>query len=298
MFKLQKERLDLDNPLGDGSFGEVFPYQKDPNDPADVEWAVKRIIARNTTELFNCLPEIVLGFSCDHPCIVAGKGYFIEECKDPRLFQVYLKIHRMKESLFKTFEDRKTNKNPFDEAEIIKYFYSIVCGLQYLHDKRIYHGDIRHQNLLLDAENNLKIADIGLAKYVADEDSYQTVIGIKGTPAYTAPEVLREKVKKLELAKADIWSLGVVVLELCVFQFRLFKSLSNLDDLRKKVEQELKSLEGKYHHNLISLIEKMLSIDPDNRPSLAKIKDEIEKNFLQILVYLHLRWELIFLSLG
>jgi len=281
MFKFDPKRVDDENdPIGRGSFGEVFPYRKNSQ---DFKWVVKRILVRNIDDLIACLPEIVLGFACDHPCVVPIKGYFIEKIPNVKYYHLYLKMRRMKTSLRSSLQDRKNQQNPFTETEIVLHFYSIVCGLQYLHSKKIYHGDIRHDNLLLDDQGNLKIADIGLAKYVEEEDSYHTVTGQKGTYEYSSPEILGEKVKKDKLPKADVWSLGVVLLELCAFEKRLLNSLLPQDKLQNKIDEVLASLEGKYQKVLIDLIKRALSLDPKNRPSVEEIKIELEKSFSQIL---------------
>ena len=281
MFKFNHERLDEDNPLGSGAFGEVFPYQKNPQ---DLRWVVKRILAKNIDHLINCLPEIVLGFACDHPCVVPVKGYFVEKIPNSKYFQVYMKIPRLKETLKANLKNRKRRNLPFTEKEIIQHFYSLTCGLKYLHSKKIYHGDIKPDNLLLDEEGNVKIADVGIAKHVEDEDSYHTITGQKGTYFYTAPEILGEKPKKGQLSKADVWSLGVIILELCALDFGLLNSMKPRDELQGRINELLGSLEGKFKEGLIALMKRLLSLNPADRPDIEDIKEELEKNFGESLV--------------
>ena len=197
---------------------------------------MKRILAENINQLLGCFPEIVLGFACDHPCVVSVKGYFVEKLPLPNLnyFHVYMKLSRMKKNLLEKFDRRKREDNPFTEKEIIQYFYSLVCGLRYLHSKKIYYGDIKHNNLLLDEQGDLKIADVGIVKHVEEEELYQLVTGQKGTYFYSAPEILNENVRKEQLPKVDIWSLGVVILELCIFDYRLLDSRLSQDQLQDK----------------------------------------------------------------
>jgi len=281
MFKFNHERLDEDTLLGRGASGEVFPYQKNPQ---DLRWVVKKILAKNIDDLINCLPEIVLGFACDHPCVVPVKGYFVEKVPNSKYFHVYMKIPRLKETLSANLKDRKRKNRPFTEEEIIQHFYSLTCGLKYLHSKKIYHGDIRHDNLLLDEEGNLKIADVGIAKHVEEEDSYQTVTGQKGTYFYIAPEILGEKAKKSQLSKADVWSLGVVILELCAFDFRLLNSSLPQDKLKSKINELFESLEGKFKPGLVPLVKRLLNLDSVERPDIEQIKYELEKSFGESLV--------------
>jgi len=283
MFKFHPTRVDFDNSLGAGSFGEIFPY---PRTPQDQKWVVKRVVAKNVDTLISSIQEVVLGFACDHPCVVPVKGYFIQKIESSKLFQLYLKVPRMKESLFKNFKDRKEINKPFTQEEIIKHFYSLVCGLRYLHHKKIYHGDIHHENLLLDESGNLKIGDVGIAKHVEDEDSYQTIMGQIGLPLYTAPEIFGERVKKGTLPKADIWSLGVVILELCLFEYKLLHKVSQLSEaeLQAKIDGLLGRPLTRDLGSLKSSVRRMLCLNPKERPSLDEIKSELEKKFPQILV--------------
>jgi len=199
---------------------------------------------------------------------------------------VYMKIPRMKEPLSKNLKDRKRRNSPFTEKEIIQHFYSLTCGLKYLHNKKIYHGDIRHDNLLLDEQGNLKIADVGIAKHVEEEDSYQTVTGQKGTYEYSAPEILGKKAKKDQLSKADIWSLGVVIFELSALDYRLFNAALPQDQLQNRINESFRNLEGRFSEGLLSLLRKLLSLDPAERPGLEQIKGQLEKDFSESLVFL------------
>ena len=280
MFRFHKDRLK--EKLGKGRFGSVFAYQKDSN---DCKWVVKRIKAEDADFLLNCLQEIVLGFTCDHPCTVPIKGYFIEKAPDNEAFTIYMKLPRMKDTLLNDFNTRKKSRNPYIEDEIVRHFYSLVCGLGYLHSKKIYHGDIKPDNLLLDENGNLRIADVGIATHVRDEDMYQIFSGQKGTYRYSAPEVMEDGVTKARLPKADIWSLGVVILELCIFGEKLpLNALSPREEIQKTIRKLLENIQGKFRNSLTSLIKRILSVDPQERPDLEEIRNEIEKNFSHALV--------------
>jgi len=268
MFKFRQERLDLYHPLENG---KIFPYQKDPQ---DMRWVVKRVLAENINDLLGRFSEIVLGFNCDHPCIVPIKGYFVEKLPNSESFYVYTKIPRMKETLATNLKARKTNSKPFPEKEIIQHFYSITCGLKYLHGKKFYHGDIRHDNLSFDENGNLKIANVGIVKHVEDKDL---------TYYSSAPEIFGASPKKDQLFKADVWSLGVVILELCALDSQLLDASLPQDKLQSKLDELFGSLEGKYQKELIILIKKLLSLDPAERPDIVQIKDYLEKNFRESL---------------
>jgi len=192
MFNFKIERLDQKNELGRGSFGKVYPYRENPEDD---KWVVKRIeitdhesnSQSNIESLLKCIPEIVIGFSCEHPCIVPVKGYFIE--KDQDKYFVNIKLPRMKQSLLKEFQSRRASKNFYKEEELVKHLYSLVCGLTYLHEKRIFHGDIKVNNILIDQNGNFKLADVGCSRYIPDEDYSSYLTLANGAENYKAPEI-------------------------------------------------------------------------------------------------------------
>jgi len=283
MFKFQPEHLVGDQLLGGGAYGAVYPYRESSTDDKYDKWVVKIIQASSINNLMGCLPEIVLGFACEHPCVVPIKGYFIEKHANMNTFQIFMKSPRMKKSLLSELKERKAKGIQYTEKEVIKHLYSLVCGLSYLHSKNIYHRDIKHDNLLLDAKGNLKIADVGIAKYVEDVEAKMLASGNKGTFHYSAPEILGENATKDKLPKADIWSLGIVILELCVLDFKQVNSQSSSDEVRQNIETHLRNLKGKYHESLVRLIKRMISLDPMERPSLQEIKSELEKNFSNML---------------
>ncbi len=104
-----------------------------------------------------------------------------------------------------------------DEKQTKKIMRQIVEGLVYIHEKGIIHRDIKPENILM--MNGIpKITDLGLAQFVRTSG----VSGKSGTPFYEAPEVLFEENYG---QAADIWSLGIVLLELLLGQriFNLIK---------------------------------------------------------------------------
>ena len=267
MFKLNFDRINFDQVLGAGNSGTVYPYQKNPE---DLKWIVKRLIAKDDKALFQHFNEVVLGFSCSHNSIVPVRGYFIEKQQKPPTYNIYLKMPRMKESLNQVIQRNIQNNTPFEEKEILKIFYSLVCGLEYLHkEKEIAHRDIKPDNILFDYEGNTKLSDIGVARFVGDQGTSFLDTNIAGTPYYIAPEVkeIDPKFKNKDWYKSDAWSLGVVIADLCL--------------LKPKIEtpftvQDLVNLEGKYSLELINLLRNLLKTDPSQRLSIEEVKRALE----------------------
>jgi len=91
------------------------------------------------------------------------------------------------------------------ECEAVEFFKQMLDGVEYLHKNGICHRDLKLENILLDDQNNVKIADFGLSVMY---ETGQTLTTRCGSPHYMAPEILRSQ--KYNPAATDVWSLGVL----------------------------------------------------------------------------------------
>jgi serine/threonine-protein kinase 10 len=108
----------------------------------------------------------------------------------------------------------KVMKEPMPETEIKAIAHESLKGLQYLHSLRIVHRDIKAANILLCSDGRCKLADFGVAALLANNPvgAYSFI----GTPYWMAPEVIDNKSASINPydMKSDIWSIGIVCLEL------------------------------------------------------------------------------------
>ncbi|KAI5608346.1 serine/threonine-protein kinase SIK2 isoform 1 [Silurus asotus] len=151
------------------------------------------------------------------------------------------------------------------EAEARRKFWQILSAVEYCHERSIVHRDLKAENLLLDANMNIKIADFGFGNFFQPGQPLATWCG---SPPYAAPEVFEGQ--KYEGPQLDIWSMGVVLYVL-VCGALPFDGPS-LPVLRQRV------LEGRFRipyfmtEDCEHLIRRMLVLDPAKRLALSQIR--------------------------
>ncbi|GAX73637.1 hypothetical protein CEUSTIGMA_g1088.t1 [Chlamydomonas eustigma] len=104
---------------------------------------------------------------------------------------------------------------PLQENVVRVYTKQILKGLEYLHQRKIMHRDIKGANILVDKKGTIKLADFGASKKIEDLATMGSAgsgaKSIRGTPYWMAPEVIKQTGHG---RPADIWSLGCVVIEM------------------------------------------------------------------------------------
>lgn len=126
----------------------------------------------------------------------------------------------------KKFLDK--NKHTLTQNQIKYYLYQILNGLNFCHSRRVIHRDLKPQNVLIDKDGNIKIADFGLAR--AFGVPIKTLTHEVETLWYRAPEILLGQ-KQYSLG-VDMWSLGCIFSEM-VEKRPLFMGDSEIDQIFK-----------------------------------------------------------------
>ena len=158
------------------------------------------------------LNEIRLLASISHPNIIAYKESFYDEKNET--LNLILEYANGGDLHSKIKEHKKT-KSYFKEKTIWSIFIQMLIGLKNLHDHNIMHRDLKSANILIMKNGIYKLGDLNISK-VYNSNFHNSKMG---TPCYAAPEIWNNKPYTF---KSDIWSLGIILYELCTFKLPFF----------------------------------------------------------------------------
>lgn len=247
-------RYRLIKTIGKGNFAKVKLAK---HIPTMKEVAIKIIdkTVLNPTSLKKLFREVTIMKMLDHPNIVK-----LYEVIDSQRTLYLVMEYASGGEVF----DYLVAHGRMREKEARAKFRQIVSAVQYCHQKQIIHRDLKAENLLLDSEMNIKIADFGFSNEFVPGQTLDTFCG---SPPYAAPELF--KGLRYEGPEVDIWSLGVILYTLV--SGTLPFDGNNLKELRERV------LRGKYRipfymsTDCENLLKKFLVLNPLKRASLETI---------------------------
>ncbi|KAM7257073.1 hypothetical protein ACFE04_012814 [Oxalis oulophora] len=212
------------------------------------------------------IQEVKAWYKLDHPNITKfiGAAPYIQQ---------YLKTYHHEEicpciiaeylsgGTLSAFLQRKRNhainKLPF--TEVVQFALDIARGLTYLHSKKIVHRDIKPDNILLDNNGRIKIADFGVACIESE------IHDIHGTEGYMAPEVIQEKLCD---RKSDVYSFGICLWEIyCCKCPRTYMATHKLK--KPKIPISCPRI-------LAKIIKTCLDDDPKKRPEMEEVVSMLE----------------------
>lgn len=202
-----------------------------------------------------------------HPNIIGYRCSFIEK----NVFHIVME-YADGGDLSQKIQDAAASNTLFDEEQILAWFVQICLAVKHCHNRKVLHRDLKTQNVFLMKDGTVKLGDFGIAKTL--DQTAQMVQTAIGTPYYLSPEICQGKKYN---AKSDIWSLGVILYELCTLKHPF--DANNINALVTKIVRSKPSPISKdYSLKLRKLVEELLKKTPSNRPDIKKL---LEKDILK-----------------
>ena len=162
----------------------------------------------------------------------------------------------------------QTNRGRLNENHARRIIAEIVLALSWLHERNIVYRDLKPENVVLDGDGHVRLADFGLAKVLKSDHDYLTQT-ICGTTAYAAPEMLQSKPYNVSL---DLWCLGIFIYHVLSgrtpFNFK-GKTMEEMEEMQRNRQIRYSS---SLSLEAVSLIKGLLQIDPFRRSTLEDVK--------------------------
>ncbi|ORZ12206.1 kinase-like domain-containing protein [Absidia repens] len=249
---LGRHRLTLNNfilekTVGTGSFGRVHLAQGRRTGQFYAIKALRKqhLVDRRQVEHAN--NERVILRSVDHPFVVKLWDTFQD---DAHVF--FVMDYAPGGELFRILRKNKS----FSESTARFYAAEVLLAIEYLHHLDIAYRDIKPENILLDAQGHVKLADFGFSKKVTD-----LTWTVCGTPDYLAPEIIRAQ----GYTKAvDWWSFGVLIYEM-VIGVAPFRAANPVDKYQMILDCNIKYFPDKMTNGLVDLLQHLLKVSPEER---------------------------------
>lgn len=269
----------LTKKLGAGQFSKVRLGEKDGK-----KYAVKYMLQtndflKNKTCLDLVFNEAKIMLQLDHPNIVKlydfnEKG-IISKANGKEVPVLYLVFELITGG---EIFDYIAVGGRFSDRLARHYFKQLIGALEYLYSKGYAHRDIKAENILLDGDYNLKLADFGFATLMQGKDGTGKLHSMKGTLGYMAPELNAGQVYSGE--KVDLFAVGVLLFTMlaqhppfrkAVITDPFYKLFCQQNDLFW-VKMGTNKPSGVFSAEFKLLINRLLAYDPAKRPTIAEIK--------------------------
>ena len=160
----------------------------------------------------------------------------------------------------------QTKKKYLPEERILDWFVQLCLAVQYIHERKILHRDLKSQSIFLTKQGDIVLGDFGIAR-VLKNNKREMASTVIGTPYYMSPEIMESKPYDF---KSDLWALGCILFEASSLR-NAFEAQDMNGLVMKIVRGRPRAMPGHYSAGLKALVTGLLSKNPSKRPPIAKI---------------------------
>ena len=187
---------------------------------------------------------------------------------------IYLILEYMENTLEAEIKKKRTTNEKYSEGILENMFRHLLKSFADMEALKIFHRDIKLQNLLIDEDCNIKIIDFGLSIDYSENESTQAIENNckEGSKSFMAPERFDRSIKTINTGLADVFSLGIVFLQM--------STLKNTGELNEpKNHDQLIRIVNKIEYDWArSLVNGMLALEPNDRKSFRDSLSDLKNN--------------------
>ncbi|XP_058106199.1 serine/threonine-protein kinase STY13-like [Magnolia sinica] len=288
-WEIDLSKLDIKYVIAHGTYGTVYKGIYDGQDVAVkvLDWGEDGMATNAETAALRASfrQEVAVWHKLDHPNVTkfVGASMGTSELKIPTqnpsnsanrsflparaccVVVEYLAGGTLKQYLIKNRRKKLAFKI------VIQLALDLSRGLSYLHSRKIVHRDVKSENMLLDSQRNLKIADFGVARVEAQNPKDMT--GETGTLGYMAPEVLDGKPYN---RRCDVYSFGICLWEIYCCDMP-YPDLSFAEVSSAVVRQNLRpEIPRCCPNSFANIMRKCWDANAEKRPEMAEVVTLLE----------------------
>ena len=262
-----KKDYDPEKRIGKGGSGTVYSgFCKQSHKHVAIKKTLGGDFAMHEVSVWSAIPP--------HPNVVGLIEVFIWEN------YVYAVMELMSSNLASIIPIPKRHMPMLPSPMILRIIRQLICALHHLHTNYIAHGDIKSDNVLLDADGNAKLADFGVS---TQHGELHFNAPYCGTFSWKSPDAMTASQSPF---KGDIWSLGITIMELfgidppffdVVDQRELIRLISNLQ--APPPLPDLKNYGEDFELRMHGLLQVCFCMDPAERFSAEELLELFDMIF-------------------
>jgi serine/threonine protein kinase len=229
--------------------------------------------------------DIIMEDTNISPYITKTQCYYFGDEESDNSIYFNVVMEKCKFDVGKYLEHLKNMRTSPSEAFVGRFIECMLPGLKYLHEKQLFHRDLKLGNILIYEDENknwiFKICDFGFTRPADNSDTD----GSHGTPAFMAPELLQANGKKRS-SKSDVWALGISLYYMITGELpypkvenkmALLLHISRLPQLSSNIPAIVLPYNSIISNSMTDLVNKMLIVDPANRISVENAIRQYEE---------------------
>ncbi|KAK8841375.1 hypothetical protein M9Y10_026990 [Tritrichomonas musculus] len=266
--------------IGEGGFGEVVKViKKGTNQIYAAKISKKKMDKGSKEELMSLLREVNLLSQMNHPSVLKFIGFSSVNFKNkshPVIVTEFLSNGSLKDILDQ--ERQGLAPQGWDNTKKLITLYGIASAMAYLHSNNIIHRDLKPENVLENEYLFPVISDFGLSKVNHTNDqsmTQQSVVSLKGTIMYIAPEILASNEYSKE---GDIYAYGLLAYEVITGQKPYEEILTQYQLISKLQKGERPFISEDTPECYKDLIESCWSQNPLDRPPFEQIEHNLKND--------------------
>lgn len=215
--------------------------------------------------------EIAIMKKLNHPNLVS----LIEVLDDPNEDSLYMVLEMCEKGVVMKVGVNE-RADPYDPEDCRCWFRDLILGIEYLHAQGVVHRDIKPDNCLLTADDELKIVDFGVSEIFEKQSEMKTAKSA-GSPAFLPPELCVSKHGDISGKAVDIWSMGVTLY--CLYFGKIPFERSGVLDLYESIKNDELEMGEDCEDDFKDLMHRILEKNPDKRITMSELRVSIRTIF-------------------